>query len=264
LLCKGTKKSAKTEVGVVKTLHYKELKPTDFCNKMTQIDVNKLNKMNSDLTHVYLMPGMAANPSIFENIKLPESQYEIHWLVWFIPEKDESLQDYAQRMCKFIKHENVVLLGVSFGGILVQEMSKIIKLKKLIVVSSVKSHYELPKRIRLLKVTKAYKILPTQLASNIDLLAKYAFGKSVKKRVGLYQKYLSVNDKTYLDWSIKQVACWDQEVPNPDAIYINGDKDFVFPYSCVGSSIVIKGGTHIMIINKYKWFNENLPKLIES
>ncbi len=220
--------------------------------------------MNSNLTHVYLMPGMAANPTIFEHIKLPESHYKIHWLEWQIPEKNETLKAYAKRMCSFITHDNVVLLGVSFGGILVQEMSKFITLKKLIVVSSVKSHYELPRRYKLIKITKAYKILPTQLASNIDLLAKYTFGKTIKKRVDLYKKYLSVSDKTYLDWAIKQVVCWDQEEPHPEGIYIHGDKDVIFPYSCGGNCIVIKGGTHIMIINKYKWFNENLPKLIES
>ena len=88
--------------------------------------------MNSNLTHIYLMPGLAANPLIFEYIKLPEEKYKIHWLEWQIPEKTETLQDYAKRMCKFIEHDNIVLLGVSFGGILVQEMSKYIKLKRLL------------------------------------------------------------------------------------------------------------------------------------
>ena len=220
--------------------------------------------MNTKLTHVYLMPGMAANPSIFEHIKLPETSYEIHWLEWQIPTKTETFQAYAKRMCTFIKHDNIVLLGVSFGGMLVQEMSKYLTVKKLFVVSSVKSHYELPKRLKLLKVTKAYKILPTQLVSNIDLLAKYALGETIKKRVDLYKKYLSVNNKTYLDWAIKHVVCWEQEEAIPNAIYIHGDKDAVFPHSCGGDCIVIKGGTHIMIINKFKWFNENLPKLIEG
>ncbi|BAO76822.1 conserved hyperthetical protein [Winogradskyella sp. PG-2] len=216
------------------------------------------------MTHVYLMPGMAANPTIFEHIKLPESSYKIHWLEWQIPVKNESLSDYAKRMCQFITHDNIVLLGVSFGGMLVQEMSEFLNLKKLFVISSVKSHHELPKRLKLLKITKAYHILPTQLVSNIDLLAKYAFGETIKKRVDLYKRYLSVSDKRYLDWAIKQVVCWDQEEPNPEAIYIHGDKDIVFPHSCEGDCIVLKGGTHIMVINKYKWFNENLPKLIES
>ena len=149
--------------------------------------------MIQDVTHVYLMPGMAANPTIFENIKLPEEEYQIHYLEWKIPTKNETLESYAKRMILEIKHQDIVLLGVSFGGILVQEISKYIKLKKLFVVSSIKSHHELPKRLKFLKHTKAYKILPTQLVGNIDLLAKYAFGDTIKKRVELYKKYLSVH-----------------------------------------------------------------------
>jgi len=218
--------------------------------------------MEKDIIHVYFMPGMAANPSIFEFIKFPENQFELHFLEWIIPDIDETLQFYTKRMLAKIKHQNPVLIGVSFGGILVQEMSKFIKYKKLIVISSVKSKEELPKRLKVLKVTNAYKILPTQLIANIDLLAKYAFGTNVTKRLELYQKYLSVRDKTYLDWAIKQIIFWDQESPIPDAIYIHGDSDTVFPHSCQGNCIIVKGGTHIMIINKYKWFNKNLPELI--
>lgn len=208
------------------------------------------------------MPGMAASPVIFEHIKLPEDQFEIHWLEWMLPNKNESLEHYAKRMVEKIEHENVVLLGVSFGGILVQEMCKFINLRKLFVVSSIKSKHELPKRLKVLKVTKAYKILPTQWLANIEFLAKYAFGKSVVKRLDLYKKYLSVRDKQYLDWAIEQIIFWEQQHPNPNAVYIHGEKDMVFPHSCNGNCIVVKGGTHIMVINKYKWFNENLPKLI--
>lgn len=218
--------------------------------------------MSQEIIHVYLMPGMAANPSIFEHIKLPEDQFEIHWLEWMMPHKNESLESYAKRMLEHIKHENSVLLGVSFGGILVQEMSKYMNFRKLFVVSSVKSKHELPKRMKVMKFTKAYKLLPTQLVSNIDFLAKYAFGETITKRIDLYKKYLSVSDKQYLDWAIENVIEWNQDQPNENAIYIHGDKDAIFPHSCKGNCIVVKGGSHIMVINKYKWFNENLPKLI--
>ncbi|MDG5492128.1 alpha/beta hydrolase [Psychroserpens sp. SPM9] len=219
--------------------------------------------MQQEIIHVYLMPGMAANPTIFEHIKLPEDQFKIHWLEWMMPEKKESLESYAKRMiAEQIHHDNIVLLGVSFGGILVQEICKHITLRKLFVVSSVKSKHELPKRMKVMKYTKAYKLLPTQLVASIDVLAKYAFGETIIKRIELYKKYLSVSDKHYLDWAIEQVIEWNQDAPNPDAIYIHGDKDAVFPHSCGGNCIVLKGGSHIMVINKFKWFNENLPKLI--
>ncbi|WP_298238840.1 alpha/beta hydrolase [uncultured Algibacter sp.] len=218
--------------------------------------------MTQEVIHVYLMPGMAASPVIFEHIKLPENQFKVHWLEWVLPIDNETISDYSLRMVSNIKHKNSVLLGVSFGGVLVQEMSKHIKLRKLIIVSSVKSMRELPKHMLLANKTKAYKLVPTQLASNIDLFAKYAFGKNVKKRMVLYKRYLSVNNPKYLSWAIKQMVSWNQKEPIPNLVHIHGDNDSVFPIKNIKDCISIKNGTHIMIINKYKWFNENLPRII--
>ncbi|WP_223034984.1 alpha/beta hydrolase [Hanstruepera marina] len=218
--------------------------------------------MNQELIHVYFMPGMAASPKIFENIKLPESQFEMHFLEWIIPNQKESIQDYALRIAEDIKHDNPVLVGVSFGGVLVQEISKHVKASRLIVISSVCSKYELPKRMKIARKTKAYIMAPTSVASKIDVFAKYAFGSNVKKRLELYKTYLSVNDKRYLDWAIKEMVCWDQEEEPENVIHIHGEKDMVFPHCHINNCITIKGGTHIMILNKFRWFNENLPKLI--
>ncbi|WP_335966544.1 alpha/beta hydrolase [Galbibacter sp. PAP.153] len=218
--------------------------------------------MDSNLIHVYCMPGMAANPSIFENIKLPGDKFKLHYLEWEIPKKNETIEAYAERMTQYITHENPVLMGVSFGGILVQEMGKIIPVKKIIVISSVKCNRELPKRMIFAKYTKAHRLLPTGLVNNMELLAKYAFGDTVVKRLNLYEKYLSVRDKHYLNWSIDNIVNWKQAAPIPNTIHIQGDKDAVFPCSYIKNCIKIKNGTHIMIINKFKWFNDNLPKLI--
>ena len=215
-------------------------------------------------THVYFMPGMAANAKIFEYIKLPEDRFQIHLLEWIMPTKEESIASYAKRMTLKIEHSNPVLIGVSFGGVIVQEMAKQISCRKLIIISSVKSKAELPRKMRIAKITRAYKLLPTQFVSDFEAFANYAFGDTIKKRVNLYKKYLSVSDKKYLDWAIHNMVCWEQEKGIPNIIHIHGDKDPVFPIKNISNSIVVKGGTHIMIINKYKWFNENLPKLILS
>ena len=216
------------------------------------------------MTHVYLMPGMAANPSIFENINLPKESYEVHLLEWVIPEHNESLQDYALKMTGFITHTNIVLLGVSFGGILVQEMARHIQVAKLIIVSSVKSKHELPRRMKLSRKLKLYHILPTRLVEDIDTLAKYAFGETIKNRVALYKKYLSMNDRRYLSWAVKEMVCWDQETPQQGIIHIHGSADKVFPLKYIENCITVDGGTHIMVITRAKWFNKNLIELIEN
>lgn len=211
---------------------------------------------------VYLMPGLAASATIFERIDLPNDTFEIHLLEWFVPEKLENLQEYAKRMAKNVKHKEVVLIGVSFGGILVQEMAQFLTVKKLIIVSSVKSNKELPRRMKLLKTTKAYKLLPTSLLGNIELLVKYAFGNVIKQRLKLYERYLHMKNKDYLDWAIEQVICWERVEVDLNVIHIHGDADEVFPSKNIKNFINVKGGTHLMILNRFKWFNQNLPKLI--
>ena len=218
--------------------------------------------MNQDVIHVYLMPGMAASPLIFEYIKLPKETFKLHYLQWAIPLENENLSAYALRMANTIVHENPVLLGVSFGGVLVQEMSKHIKVKKLIIVSSVKTKHEIPLKMQLARTTGAYKLVPTQLASKIDVFEKYAFGKTIAKRLELYKKYLSVNNSYYLSWAIKEMVCWDQDKPYKGIVHVHGDKDPVFPIKNIKNCKVVPGGTHIAIIDKYKWFNANLPALI--
>ncbi len=218
--------------------------------------------MPYDKTHVYFMPGMAANPTIFEKIALPKDKFEQHLLEWFIPKQGMTLSEYAVEMNKNIVHENPVLLGVSFGGMLVQEMAKYIPIKKTIIVSSVKSTTELPKKMIFAKYTKAHKLLPTGLVNNVELLAKYAFGENITKRLKLYEQYLSIRDKHYIDWSLDQIINWNQQNCPERLVHIHGEKDPVFPIGNIKDCITVKNGTHTMIIHRAKWFNEHLPTII--
>ncbi|HET7361180.1 MAG TPA: alpha/beta hydrolase [Salinimicrobium sp.] len=212
--------------------------------------------------HVYFVPGLAAKPTIFEKIQLSEEKFTVHWLDWILPEKNESLQHYAQRMCHGITNENIVLIGVSFGGVLVQEMQKIIKVQRCIIISSVKSRAELPLRFKIARQTGLYKIIPTSLASHTDIFEKLAVGHFAKVRAKLYKKYLAMTDVRYLDWAIEKMVCWDQTEPLPGLVHIHGNADIVFPYKNIGECITVPGGTHIMIVMRYKWFNENLEEII--
>ena len=56
---------------------------------------------------------------------------------------------------------------------MVQEMSKIVKTKKTIIISSVKSNQELPIHMKLAKATKLYKALPTSLLGQVNYLSHH-------------------------------------------------------------------------------------------
>lgn len=212
---------------------------------------------------VYFMPGLAASSSIFENIDLPKDTFEMFKLDWIAPIATENLIEYTKRLSVLIKHKNPVLIGVSFGGIIVQEMSKIIHVRKVIIISSAKCNAEFPLRMRIAKYGGLYKLLPTSLVSKLQNLEKIPLApQKVRKKLQLYERYKGMLDVNYLDWAIRELLLWDRCEPDPDVIHIHGDADEVFPVKYIKDFTPIKGGTHIMILNKYRWLNKNLPQII--
>ena len=209
--------------------------------------------MNSNKTHIYLVPGLAASSKVFEYLRLSKEKFELHFLEWLLPlSVSESIENYAKRMADLVTHEYPVLLGVSFGGIMVQEMSKHLNTNKIIIISSVKCRDELPLRLKVIQKTKAYKLFPTKSITNIEEFSIYAFGASAKKRVHLYNEYLSIRDENYLNWAIYNVLHWQQTVPTKNILHIHGIDDSVFPIKHIKNCIPIEKGKHVMILYKAK------------
>ena len=216
-------------------------------------------------THIYFVPGLAAGPEIFENLTLDKEKYELHYLRWFQPlAQEESISNYAMRMVELIEHENPILIGVSFGGIMVQEMSKHVKTKKVFIISSVKSKNELPLRFKVANFSNAYKMFPTSLVSNFENYTQFFVGKRLKKRAKIYKRYLSERSEKYINWSVKNVVKWRQNEILDDIIHIHGTNDLVFPIRRIKNAIKIEGGTHIMILNRAKEISEIIEKTLAT
>ncbi len=207
------------------------------------------------------MPGLAAGPEIFENLALSKEHYELHYLTWLAPlSLKETIANYAMRMTDEIKHEKPILVGVSFGGIIVQEMSKFMDVQKIIIISSVKSKKELPNRFKIAAKSKIYKLFPTKIVTNFEDYAKYFVGKSLERKAKMYKKYLSVRNKEYLKWSIQNAITWNQEEPLKNIAHIHGTNDEIFPIKSISNCIKIKNGNHAMIIIKAK----EISKIIDA
>jgi len=208
-------------------------------------------------THIYCMPGLGASSKIFEHLSLSKEHFKLHFLEWKIPLSfEESIEGYAKRMCEDIKHVNPVLLGISFGGILVQEINKIIAVDKIIIISSIKSHHEFPNRLKLIQATKAYKLFPAKIVENLDTYTKYFLGDFLKRRAELYKMYLSVRNSEYMKWAIHHVLHWQQETPSENIIHIQGTDDHVFPSKHIKDYIPVEKGTHVMILMKAKTISQ--------
>ena len=211
------------------------------------------------------MPGMAANCDIFENINLDQTKYNLHFIEWLEPFANESLQAYCKRISSQIVHKNPVLIGVSFGGIVVQEIAKIITVEKVIIISSIKDPSEFPPRIKLAKKLKLYRFIPTSYVNNIEnITKKVVSSKKIKHRIDMYQKYLSVRSANYLEWAFKNVILWENKNPIKNVFHLHGTNDHIFPAKRIRNATFLENGTHIMILVKAKWINEELSEILEK
>ena len=207
------------------------------------------------------MPGMGTGPEIFEYLKFPV-RYEIIFLSWIPPLGNESLTSYAKRMCKFVKHKNPIFIGVSFGGILIQEMRKFIKCDKVIIISSIKSRDELPRFMKISSILGLHRLIPSYLIRNIESLIHLFYGSKMKKKFLLYQKYFTVRDPNYILWAINSIVNWQGLNTENNIIHINGDKDKIFSINKLKDPYIKINGDHAIILTRHDWFNNFLSKKI--
>lgn len=216
------------------------------------------------IIHIYLMPGLAAGSAIFERIHLPE-KFHLHFLEWLLPvNPHEPLPDYIDRLIEKITEPEPVLIGVSFGGIIVQEIAKKIATKKVIIISSIKCTDEMPTSLKITKDIRLYKIFPTGIFKDLDKLLKIAFTKTLETKVKLYKKYMNQNNKVYLDWAIKNVLNWNRTEVDSQVIHIHGTEDPIFPIKYLKNYVAVKGASHVLVLSHAIWLNKYLPKFIEN
>lgn len=215
-------------------------------------------------TVIYFVPGMATDKKIFERIRLPITQFECNIIEWLPPKGKEPLDSYVKRMAKSVVHENPILVGVSFGGVIVQEMAEIIPVKKTIIISSVKSRQEFPLYMKIGSYTKLYKLLTASSILSTSDLGKLGWNEKLRKRLRKMQPYLNVRDEKYLAWAIENMVEWRREEENPEVYHIHGTDDEVFPIKYIDKCRKIEHGSHAMILQKTPSIVKEILKILED
>ena len=211
------------------------------------------------------MPGMGANPQIFEYLKFPP-QYEVVPMHFIPPYKNESLASYSGRLIEDqIKHSSPILLGVSFGGMIIREISLQIPVKKLVLISTIKSSREFSPFYNKALQYKLYKFFPSRAMAYVDLMEKISFPGHFKRKMKLYKKYMDHLPKEYFDWALKTFLMWSRpDFPGLPFIHIHGTKDRVFPFKYIREPVTkIENGRHDMIIFRANWFNERWDEILK-
>ncbi len=178
--------------------------------------------------------------------------FEVVHIDWILPLENETLQNYALRISENISDENSILIGLSFGGILSVEISKIKKIKKVFLLSSAKTKFEIPFYYRVLGKLNLLKIIPNSILKRVNYLTYLVFGAKTNFEKNLLKDIIKNTDKHFLKWALHQIMNWKNENYSENIVHIQGDSDFILPHNFVKYDYLIKGGTHFMTLNQSK------------
>jgi len=150
------------------------------------------------------------------------------------------------------------------GGMLAIEIAKKIKLKKVILISSIKTINEAPWYYGLFKAIPIYKVIPGNLFTSLGFLLKPLFGKMKEDDLWLFKDMLQKTSPVFLKWAMGAALKWKNTVVPTNLYHIHGDKDHIFPLNSIKDVTVIKGGSHIMIFDKAKQINKWLKPILKK
>lgn len=201
---------------------------------------------------------MGVDQRVFANIDF--RNLDIEFIDWITPLKNEDIKAYAKCIAQNIKTENPVLIGLSFGGILAVEISKIIKAEKVILIASAKTKNELPKIYRYAGKLKLNRLIPVSILKQSNFITNWFFGIKAKSESIMLKNILKITDSVFLKWAINEIVNWQNTSIPKKCIHIHGDKGKIIPIKDIKADFVIKNGGHFMIVNKSK----EIEKIIQN
>ncbi len=212
---------------------------------------------------IFIVPGLGAKTDIYKYIKFPP-EYQVVPVEWVEPQQQDTLPDYAAKLVEYYKIEpGHVLAGMSFGGIIINEISKIIEPEKMIFISTVKTHTELPIRYTIAQKVKIWNFLPYHLIIEPNKIQPYIPIRFVKKRLKLYEQYMSIRSKNYFKWSIREILQWRGHIPPYPYTHIHGTSDRIFPFSkLIGNIVPIPNGSHLIILTHPKQISKEINRFL--
>jgi hypothetical protein len=220
--------------------------------------------------HIYCFSGLGADHRLFDNLQIDNAI--LHPIYWELPDQTDTMRSYAFKLANQIKHRHIILLGVSFGGMLVSEIvanqehfkSKF-TIEKSFVISSCKTHRELPKLMRLAGKLRVHRLAPYHSILRNHRMNRIAFSlESKEEELVVKRQMLENSNIEYIKRSINIILSWKSLSAPEEITHIHGTKDRLLRPSTVKCSHWITNGGHFMVWNRAEEISIIINKTLSS
>lgn len=211
---------------------------------------------------LYVISGLGADFKVLEKLRFPD-EVEVVFLDWLIPDVNEPFEHYVYRFAEKIDDRKpFMILGYSFGGIIAQEINRIKRAEKIVLLGSIRSSKEKSRFMRAGEVTGIPRFLPVRLFNDNSARIYMYFRKLLDPKNPKLLQYFTVRDPYYLKWSIEKIAAWKSD-ETPDVVQIMGDRDIVFPIRNCRPDYVVRGGSHLFPATRSREVSAILEKVLK-
>ena len=214
---------------------------------------------------IYLISGLGADERVFRMLDFRNwSVVHIHWLEPL--SGTESLRHYVERLSGQIdRGQEVVPVGVSFGGMIAQELARVVPCHRVIILSSVKSEAEYSFQLRLLRVARLYALVPASWLKKWGLwFADYFFGTETSEEADLLKTIIRETPEKFMAWAIGVIMHWENPHPLPGLIHLHGTHNRIFSARSIQGYIPVEGDGHLMLLNRASQISEQIHQAIMS
>ena len=207
----------------------------------------------------YLIPGLGADERVFRRLRLAGA---VHVLRWLAPQSPtEPLAHYAARLAAAVPPATPCwLVGVSFGGLLAQEIGRLRPLARVVLISSLGGPQELPPLLRLAGATGLHHLLPFGLLKWLPRLAQWFFGARGGTEYRLLRQILHDTDPTFARWATAQLLGW-RGPGLPEVARIHGTRDRLLPAGRARIDYPVPGAGHFLIVSHAAYVSQVLNQL---
>ena len=213
------------------------------------------------MNKIYIFSGLGVDQRVFDNIDF--GNLDVEFIDWIEPLKNESLDSYAKRIAQNLTVPNPSLIGLSFGGMVAVEISKILQTKKIVLIASAKTKSELPEIYQVAGKLKINKLIPNQLLKKQNFITNWCFGLEIKSEKQLLKRILKDTNPNFLSWAINEILNWKNEVQLNNCLHIHGNKDRIIPIHNIKADFVIENGGHFMTVNKAEEIERIIKQICE-
>ncbi|MDZ4822478.1 MAG: alpha/beta hydrolase [Flavobacteriales bacterium] len=214
--------------------------------------------------NVYFFSGLGADQRVFQKINLPENFHPV-FIKWIEPIANEALTDYCKRLSAQIDTTaKFSFIGLSFGGIVASEMSRIYAPEKLILISSFNSSSQLPLLFRAVGKLRLHSLMPSSFLAKANTILFWFFSISMHEEKKVVRVILNETSPAFMKWAIHTLLKWRGISAIAEIIRIHGDWDRVIPLKRVKANFVVEGGGHFMVYQKAEEINEMLKFILPN